>query len=108
MPMVLWGHLAWHPAAAAWRDVAPTAPAPECIEVLRQENGTAVYRLIGVGPGGAPILARRSRIARALVERILYQQIVPRLPVTAPRYHAFRAAGPGLAWVFLQESGDGG
>ena len=46
MGMVLWGKLSWHPAAAAWREVAPTAPTPECIEVLHRENGTATYRLV--------------------------------------------------------------
>ena len=50
MGMVLWGNLSWHPAAAAWREVAPTAPTPECIEVLHRENGTATYRLVGAGP----------------------------------------------------------
>src|SRR5688572_27623870 len=104
MGMVLWGNLSWHPAAAAWREVAPTAPIPDRIEVLRQKKGAAVYRLVGAGPGGAPILARRSRLAKALVERTVYQRILSRLPITAPRYYAFRTASPGFAWVFLQEA----
>jgi hypothetical protein len=110
--MVLWGNLSWHPAAAAWHEVAPTAPIPDRIEVLRQKKGAAVYRLVGAGPDGASILARRSRKTKALVERTVYQRIVSRLPITAPRYYAFRAADPGFAWVFLQEDraneGDGG
>jgi hypothetical protein len=107
MAIVLWGKLGWHPAAAAWREVAPTAPTPDCIEVLRQENGAAVYRLVGAGPDGASIIARRSRRTRALLERTVYQRILPRLSVTLPRYYAFRSAGPGYAWVFLQEGGSG-
>ena len=105
MGMVLWGNLSWHPAAAAWREVAPTAPTPECIEVLHRENGTATYRLVGAGPGGTPIIARRSGRAKALVLRTLYEKMLSRLPIAAPRYCAFRADGPAFAWVFLDEGG---
>jgi hypothetical protein len=100
---VLWGNLAWHPAAAAWREVAPTAPTPHQIEVLRSENGSAVYRLVGAGPGGTPIIARRSGKTRALIVRTLYEKMLSRLPITLPRYRAFRAEGPKYAWVFLEE-----
>jgi len=107
MGMVLWGNLSWHPAAAAWRAVAPTAPAPERIEVLRQENGTATYRLVGAGPKGRPVLARRSRIGRVRMERTLYEQILSRLRPTAPRHYAFPPDEPSFAWVFRQEGQDG-
>ncbi len=105
MGMVLWGNLSWHPAADAWRQVAPAAPTPECIEVLHRENGTAIYRLVGAGPGGTPIIARRSGIAKALILRTLYSKMVSRLPIAALRYCAFRADSPGYAWVFLEELG---
>ncbi len=107
MGMVLWGNLSWHPAAAAWRQVAPTAPTPDCIEVLRRENGTATYRLVGAGPGGTPIIARRARTAKALILRTLYSKMLSRLPIAAARYCAFRAESPGFAWVFLEECGGG-
>ena len=107
MGMVLWGKLSWHPAAAAWREVAPTAPTPECIEVLHRENGTATYRLVGAGPGGAPIIARRSGMTRARVVRTIYEKMLSRLPIRASRYYGFRAEGPGFAWVFLEEGGGG-
>jgi hypothetical protein len=103
MAMVLWGNLAWHPAAAAWRAVTPTAPTPDCIEVLHADNGNAVYRLVGAGASGAPIIARRSGMTRALIVRTLYEKMLSRLPIAAPRYRAFRADGPGFAWVFLEE-----
>ncbi|PYO87396.1 MAG: hypothetical protein DMD58_14955 [Gemmatimonadetes bacterium] len=107
MGMVLWGNLSWHPAAEAWRQVAPTAPAPESIEVLHRENGTGTYRLVGVGTGGTPIIARRSGITKAVILRTLYSKILSRLPISAPRYCAFRAEPPGFAWVFLEECGGG-
>jgi hypothetical protein len=105
MGMVLWGSLAWHPAAAAWRAVAPTAPNPDCIEVLRSKNGSAVYRLVGAGPSGGPIIARRSGKTTALIVRALYEKMLSRLPITLPRYRAFCADGPEYAWVFLEDVG---
>jgi len=103
MGRVLWGNLSWHPAADAWRQVAPAAPTPESIEVLHHENGTAVYRLVGAGPGGTPIIARRSGIAKALILRTLYSKMLSRLLIAAPRYCAFRAESPRCAWLFLEE-----
>ena len=108
MTMVLLGNLAYHPAAAAWRKVAPTASAPEHIEVLRQGRGTGVYRLVGVGPGGAPIIARRTRKSLALVAHLVHLRILPRLLRAAPRYCACWVENPRCAWVFLQEGGGGG
>ncbi|PYM68049.1 MAG: hypothetical protein DME11_01710 [Candidatus Rokuibacteriota bacterium] len=107
MGMVLWGKLSWHPAAAAWREAAPSAPTPECIEVLRQQNGTGAYRLVGVGPEGGPILARRAPCWRVQVERTIYDRILSRLGLTGRRYYAFPPKEPGYAWVFRQEGGRG-
>lgn len=107
MTMVLWGNLAWHPAAAAWREVAPDAPSPETIEVLHRKSGTGVYRLIGADPGGAPIIARRSGRVKAVVVRAIYEKLLSRLPIAASRYRAFRADGRGFAWVFLEEASKG-
>jgi len=104
------GKLSWHPAAVAWEHVAPFAPTPDCIEVLRQENGTGAYRLVGVGPEGGPVLARRAPSWRVLVERAIYQRILSRLGFTGRRYYAFPPKEPGFGWVFRQEGrrGNGG
>ena len=107
MIRVLWGKLSWHPAAAAWQHVAPSAPTPECIEVLRQENGSGAYRLVGVGPEGEPVLAKCSRRCTAWVERTIYERILSRLGLTGRRYYAFPPKEPGYAWVFRQEGGRG-
>src|SRR2546428_8448350 len=107
MGMVLWGKLSWHPAAAAWREVAPTAPTPECIEVLHRENGTATYRLVGAGPGGTPIIAPRSGVTPARGGRTIFEKKLSRLPVRAARYFGLWAGAPGFAWVFLAVSGGG-
>jgi len=104
--MSLWGDCAWHPAVAAWRELAPDAPDPESIEVLRRGQKSATYRLVGAGPGGAPIIAQHARMAKASIERTVYEQILAHLPVTAPRCYGFREESPQLAWLFLEDVGD--
>ena len=103
MIRVLWGKLSWHPAAAAWQHVAPSAPTPECIEVLRQENGSGAYRLVGVGPEGEPVLARRAPSWRVQVERTIHERILSWLGVTGWRSYAFPPKEPGFAWVFRRD-----
>src|SRR5207253_9971170 len=92
--MSLWGDCAWHPAVAAWRELAPDAPDPESIEVLRRGQKSATYRLVGAGPGGAPIIAQHARGAKASIERAVYEPILAHPPVTPPRCHRFRGDAP--------------
>jgi hypothetical protein len=104
---VLWGKLAWHPAVKAWRALAHDARDPERIEVLWRTNESATYRLVGAGPGGAAIIARRSRIAQAWIERRVCEWILPLLPKRVPRYCGFKAESQQFAWLFLADRTDG-
>jgi phosphotransferase family enzyme len=74
--------------------------------VLEQRRKSATYRLVGAGPGGESIIAQRSNMAKALIERTVYEQVLPYLPVTSPRYYGCREAGPRYAWLFLEDVGD--
>src|SRR3989442_15836770 len=98
---VLWGKLAWHPAVVAWRGLAEDPPDPEHIEVLRQGKKSATYRLVGAGPGGAPGLPPRSQMPKGLVERTVYEQILPHLPLTSPRLYGFQEENPQFPGPFL-------
>src|SRR5207253_8715013 len=77
---ILWGKLAWHPAVKAWLTFARDAAEPETIEVLRN-GSTAAWRLEGVGPEGAAIIARRLPAARAAAARAVYERLLARLPI---------------------------
>ncbi len=103
---VLSGKLGGHPAVAAWRALVPDAPDPERIEVLRQGKKSTTYRLVESTPGGASIIAQRACMAKALIERTVYEDILPHLPITSPRYYGCRAADPHFAWLFLEDIGD--
>jgi aminoglycoside phosphotransferase (APT) family kinase protein len=105
-PTVLWGRLTWHPAVAAWRQLAHDAPDPEHIEVLEQRRKSATYRLVGAGAGGESIIAQRSEMVKALIERTVYEQLLPHLPVTSPRYYGCLEESPHYAWLFLEDVGD--
>src|SRR3989449_6277676 len=100
------GKLRCRPAVAAWRGLAQDPPDPEHIEVLRQGKKSATYRLVGAGPDGAPVIAQRSQMPKALIERTVYEQILPHLPVTSPRYYGFQEDSPQFAWLFLEDVGD--
>jgi O-antigen biosynthesis protein len=102
---VLWGQLAWHPAVRAWTQVATDGAAPETIEVLRDGAKSATYRLVGAGPGGESIIARRARLARAAVERTMYQRILPHLPLTARHYYGCQQESREFVWLFFGENG---
>ncbi|PYP73042.1 MAG: hypothetical protein DMD41_07095 [Gemmatimonadetes bacterium] len=103
---VFWGKLAWHPAVVAWTAFAAGAAAPESIEVLRNGKKSGTYRLVSAGPKGESIIAQRAPVARALIERAVYERILPHLAVTAPRYYGSRAEGRDFVWLFLEDVGD--
>jgi len=105
---MLWGKLAWHPAAQAWATIAPGARDPETIEVLRRGGKkAAIYRLVDAAPDGdgRHVIAQRARLSKALIERAVYREILPDLPVPAPRCYGFLEDGPEFAWLFLEDVG---
>jgi len=99
------GKLSWHPAVVAWRELAGDGVSPECIEVLREGKKSVTYRLAGVGPNGSPVIAQRARPEKAAAERLVYERILPHLPVTAPRCYGVRE-DRGFTWLFLEDIGD--
>jgi hypothetical protein len=99
-----------HPAVKAWRQLGPERVEPAKIEILRGSAHDAgkrtVYRLEAVGPAGAAIIAKRSRQGPARIERTVYQEILPHLPVSGLRYYGCVEEPSGLfAWLFLEDAG---
>src|SRR5213593_2636923 len=81
---ILPANLLDHRAVKAWRRVQPESFEPRNIEVLKlTKKKSAVYRLSGVGPNGAAVIAKRVRTHTATVERIVYETVLPRLPLPA-------------------------
>jgi len=95
-----------HPATRAWYRLRSEAPPPTAVETLKSKGHSSVYRLHGVGPAGAPIIAKRSHRTTVMVERVVYEEILPTLPL--PALHCYGGVeeedGAG-AWLFLEDAG---
>jgi hypothetical protein len=95
-----------HLAVKAWCQIRPDQFVPEKIEILKSKTKSAAYRLRGAGPNGAAIIAKRCRATTAAVERLVYEQVLSRLPMPALRCHGFLPEpAAGFCWLFLEDAG---
>ena len=102
---VLWSDLAAHPAVRAWRTSHPCARCPDSIQVVKREEKSTVYRLVGAGPAGSPLIVKRCLPEAGRLERTVYEEILPRVPVTSLQYYgSFDEAGE-YCWLFLEDAG---
>jgi hypothetical protein len=97
-----------HPAVSAWRELRPGRAIPERLEVLEEESGkTSVYRLVRVGKADATVIAKRSRQSTALIERTVYEEILPKLPFPMLHFYGFvEEPGSKHGWLFLEDVSD--
>lgn len=94
-----------HPAVRAWRMATSLDAAPECIHVYRERPRKALYCLPGVAPGGASVFAKRAVAPRTAIERSVYRDILPLLPLTSPRYYGSWLDEPH-GWLFVEDAGE--
>src|SRR5437879_9614852 len=99
-------HVAEHPAFREWARVHGRQAAPTKIEVLKQtKRKTMVCRLSGSGTEMENIIAKRSFRHYIGVERIIYAEILPSLPVTSLRYYgSTEDDDPNYEWLFIEEA----
>ena len=108
---ILQGLLANHPAARAWCAVWPQRTRPVGIETLKDRKRalekSTVYRLFGVGPAGASVIAKRCRRETALVEWKIYREVLPNLPVSQLTCYGFlEEPDSDYCWLFLEDAGE--
>jgi hypothetical protein len=104
---ILQSDLLQHPAVKALTKLQPECQLPEQIEVLKQKEKGAVYRLAGVGPGHSAVIAKRGRLAKIAIERAVYEKVLPHLPVKTLDYYGFIEEEDGrFCWLFLGDVGD--
>src|SRR2546426_7956494 len=84
---VLWGKLAWHPAAAAWSAFAAGAAEPERIEVLRNGKKAGTYRLLRAGAAGGALIAQRPPPFPAPLLRAGDERELPPPALTPPPHY---------------------
>ena len=104
---VLPANLAEHRAVKAWSQLEPERIEPDTIEVLRlTRRKSAVYRMSGVGPKGAAVIAKRCRTTTASVERIIYEAVLSRLSLPTLGWYGFvPEPGGEFCWLFLEDAG---
>jgi len=97
-----------HPAVKAWSTLQPERVEPEGIGILKERSlrKSAVYRLDGVGSTSAAVIAKRCGQADAMIERTIYERVLPHLPITAPHYYGCVEGPDGeYCWLFLEDAG---
>jgi hypothetical protein len=103
--------LAEHPAVRFWQALRSERVKPEAIVILKERRRkerakSAVYRLEGVGPEGTSVIAKRCRRATAAVERTIYEDILPHLPVSTVDYFGYvEETDREYCWLFLEDAG---
>jgi aminoglycoside phosphotransferase (APT) family kinase protein len=100
-----------HPAVQAWSGMWAAQDVPQRVEVLRRLVSSEVCRLVGAGPGGKNVIAKRSPGAKISAELIVYERVLPQLSVTTPQYYGSRPTDgegeehTGDHWIFLEDVG---
>jgi len=94
-----------HPAARAWGRLRPGGAAPEGLTRLKRRrlSKSEVYRLAGVGPGGAAVIAKWCPPEQGRVEHAAYAKLLPRLPLPRLGYHGCVEEADG-SWLFIEEA----
>ena len=95
-----------HAAVQAWRQLDGARGEPARIEVLKSRGKSAVYRLVGVGPGGASVIAKQSRRDGRSPDVVVHLHVHPRLPLRLVECYGFVESQENeLSTLFLEDVG---
>jgi ABC-type lipoprotein export system ATPase subunit len=95
-----------HPAVRAWRTIATKHAHVDRVELLRAKPKEEVYRLT-LANGRTGVIAKRGRSEALLVERAIYESVLPRLPTSALSYFGFVPDDDErFVWLFIEDAGD--
>lgn len=95
-----------HPALLAWRQIDGGMDTPRVIEVLQQRKKSEIYRLQEGAPGGWTIIAKRCLSETGKLERVIYEEILPLLPISQLRYYGCLEEAESEVWIFLEDAGE--
>jgi thiamine kinase-like enzyme len=94
------------PCVRAWAALDPGHPEPKWIERIKgtpraEKQG---WKLLGAGPGGSTVIAKRCREETAILEGRVYERLLPALRLN--RLHFFGAVRrEGESWLFIEDAG---
>lgn len=95
-----------HPAVRAWRKLGAETAQPKRIRALqRDRKKSAVYSLSGVGVRASNVIAKQCWKRIALVERDIYEEVLPHLPIPALRYYGcVEDENSEICWSFVEDA----
>ena len=96
-----------HPAVQAWRRLNPDRVVPERItpakfKANKTRSHLTVYRLQGVGPEGEAVIAKRCDRGEGLVERAVYERVLPHVSLPSPHFYG-AVEDQDVCWLFIRE-----
>ena len=96
-----------HPAVQAWRRLNPERVLPERItpakfKANKTRSHLTVYRLQGVGPEGEAVIAKRCDRGEGLVERAVYERVLPHVSLPGPHFYG-AVEDQDACWLFIRE-----
>jgi ATP-binding cassette subfamily B protein len=99
-----------HPAARAWAQIGGNLSYLRAVAAVERPAGSrksSVYRLQGVGEGGTCVIAKNCRRQYGQIERTIYEQVLPDLPVSYPRFLGTTDDDDGVScWLFTEDAGE--
>jgi Phosphotransferase enzyme family len=93
-----------HPATLAWRQINGRM-IPQAIEVVQQQRKSEIYRLMEGTPGKESIIAKRCVTRTGKFERVIYEEILPLLPISKLHYYGAFQENDSYIWLFLADAG---
>src|SRR5262249_9509791 len=93
------------PSILYWSRLRGTSDAPERIEVLERTTKSTVCRLVGLEAGRRTVIAKRCRAATGILEKLVYEEILPRAAMPSLAFHGMIEEPDGAyGWVFLADA----
>jgi Phosphotransferase enzyme family len=101
---ILFSEIDRHPATLAWKQVN-SARTPKAIEVLQQQRKSEIYRLLEGISSEESIIAKRCVTKTGRFERVIYEEVLPLLPVSQLQYYGSFQENDSYMWLFLADAG---
>lgn len=96
-----------HPAVHAFASLHPEFGTPARITTLKDHPESSIFRLEGIGPSGMTVVAKRLLRPGAVVERHVYEELLPQIPVSQPFYYgSWTSPDDSATWLFTEDLGE--
>jgi phosphotransferase family enzyme len=93
-------------ASELWTAVDSAGSTPDSVQTLKPAHRkSAVLRLLGAGPNGESVVAKRAARDSIEIETRVYRDVLAQLPVSATRLLGTAPDGD-RSWLFLEDAGD--